>query len=235
MTARWLHRLLTSNCPKPEVWRLLLVGRYDVDTVVPSLRPAAAWLSIWQPDLRDEIIRREPLVLLRYGDPASLPLEARKHLLTAYAAKDNTADISEDHVDDRELRAFAHQELAGTIRQVWASNQRPDFHFGLLLLIREGRIKGCRDVVRSVALDAKADDHHRIVALQALRACNDQTGLRRIAAALMKAPEKASARLAAGFALILFPRHIDTDDLLRLISNRSQGGVPSTAAGSKPT
>jgi hypothetical protein len=119
LTARWLHRLLALNCPQSEVWRLLLVGRYGVDTVVPSLRPTAAWLSIWHPDLRDEIIRREPLVLMRHGDPASLPLEARRRLLTVFAAKHNAAEISEDHVGDRELRAFAHQDLAGTIREVW--------------------------------------------------------------------------------------------------------------------
>src|ERR1700676_2316131 len=56
-------------------------------TVVPSLRPVAAWFSLRRPDIRQEMIRREPLVLIGSGDPGSLPLEIREKLLAAYAVK----------------------------------------------------------------------------------------------------------------------------------------------------
>jgi hypothetical protein len=64
LTAKWLHSLLAAKCPRSEIWQLLFADRYGVQTVVPSLRLAAAWLSIWHPDILDEIIRREPSVLL---------------------------------------------------------------------------------------------------------------------------------------------------------------------------
>jgi len=79
LTAQWLDRLLRSNCPREEVWNLIFAERYGVETVVPSLRPATAWLALWHPDIRDEVLRREPLVLIRDGDPGSLPLDFKRN------------------------------------------------------------------------------------------------------------------------------------------------------------
>jgi hypothetical protein len=222
LTAKWLDRLLVANCPRSEISKLLFANRYGVDTVVPSLRPTAAWLSIWHPDIRDETIRREPLVLLRHGDPGSLPLDVRRRILAAYAAKHKAAEIADDNLDQRALWSFAHQGLADAIHNAWLSNQKPDFRFNLLLLIREGGIKGCADIARAMALNAKADDNHRIVALQALKECDDREGLSSAAHSLMKAPGQASARLAVGFAVALYPRHLNTDELLTLISSSQE-------------
>src|SRR5713101_5528803 len=122
LTAKWLDGLLAANCPQSEIWQLLFVDRYGVETVVPSLRPAAAWLSLWHPNIRDEIIRREPLVLLRHGDPGSLSLDARKRLLAAYAAKHKAAEIADDSLDYRALWSFSHQGLVDSIKSVWKAN-----------------------------------------------------------------------------------------------------------------
>jgi hypothetical protein len=39
LTASWFHRLLQSNCPREEIWNVLFVERYGVETLVPSMRP----------------------------------------------------------------------------------------------------------------------------------------------------------------------------------------------------
>jgi len=217
LTAKWLDGLLAANCPLSEIWQLLFVDRYGVETIVPSLRPAAAWLSLWHPNIRDEIIRREPLVLLRYGDPGSLSLEARKRILTVYAAKHKAAEIADDSLDYRALWSFSHQGLADTIESVWKVNHRADFHLDMLRLIRDGAIKGCAGIARKVALDEAASDNHRIAALQALQASDDKLTLATAARKLMKAPDKVSARLASAFAVVLYPRHLSSKDLLALI------------------
>ena len=224
LTAKWLDGLLAANCPPPEIWQLLFAERYGVETVVPSLRPAAAWLSLWHPTIRDEIIRREPLVLLRHGDPGSLSLEARKRLLASYAAKHKAAEIADDNLDSRALWSFSHQGLADAIKSAWKANTRSDFHFDMLRLIRDGAIKGCASIARKVAIDGAASDNHRIAALQALGACNDQQALAAAARKLMKSPDKASARLAAGFALVLYPRHLNSNNLLGLIEQSRPAG-----------
>ncbi|MEH2550761.1 hypothetical protein V1283_007406 [Bradyrhizobium sp. AZCC 2262] len=230
MTAQWLNRLLTANCPLSEVWSLLFVDRYGVETVAPSLRPAAAWLSLWHPDIRDEIIRREPLVLLRHGDPGSLSLDARRHILTAYAAKHKAAEIADDSLDSRALWSFADQGLAETIQAVWKMNDRADFRLDMLRLIRDGAIKGCTGIARAVALDETASDNHRIVALQGLQVCNDQQALAATSRKLMKSPDRASARLASAFAVVLYPAHLNTKSVLRLIE-QSKPADRSTVDG----
>ena len=58
LTARWLDRLLQAHAARQEVWDLLFASRYGVDTVVPSLRPAAAWLALRHPEFRNEIVAR---------------------------------------------------------------------------------------------------------------------------------------------------------------------------------
>jgi hypothetical protein len=224
LTAKWLDRLIAASCPLSEIWPLLFVDRYGVETIVPSLRPAAAWLSLWHPSIRDEIIRREPLVLLRHGDPGSLSLDVRKRILTAYAAKHKAAEIADDSLDSRALWSFSHQGLADTIQEVWKTNDRADFQLDMLRLIRDGAIKGCTDIARTVALDEASSDNHRIVALQALRSCNDQKSLGLAGRELIKSPEKASARLASAFAVVLYPRHLSTNKLLRLIELSKPAG-----------
>jgi hypothetical protein len=94
LTARWLLRLLQSNSPQSEVWSLIFADRYGVQTVVPSLRPAAAWLALWDENIREEVIRREPALLVDLGDPGSHPQEAKHRLLVAYARRHAAGDLA---------------------------------------------------------------------------------------------------------------------------------------------
>jgi hypothetical protein len=203
LAAKWLDRLIRNNCPRAEIFQLLFAERYGVKTVVPSLRAEAAWLSLWHPDIRDEVIRREPLALLAHGDPDSLSIPVREQLLLGYATKQAAAEISDDRLDARELWMFADEQLAPTVRKAWQMNSREDFRFDMLRLIREGGIKGASSLAKSVALNKTADEYHRIVAVQAADACGDSATLSAVAKALVKKPETASPRLAPSLSLVL--------------------------------
>ena len=181
LTAMWLDRLLRAGAARAEVFALLFADRYGVETVVPSLRPAAAWLAIRHADIRAEIVRREPLILLRHGAPDALPMEARKHLVTTFATKHAASEIADDSLDHRGLWMFAHPALADAIRKAWRLNDGADFRADLLMLIREGPIPGCVDLARVVASDGGENDYHRIVALGAMAACDDRQGLGEVA------------------------------------------------------
>lgn len=218
LAASWLDRLLQKGCPLAEIFQVLFVERYGVETVVPSLRAEAAWLSLRHPDIRDEMIRREPAVLMTYGDPGSLPIPVRERLLLQFAARQAASEIADDRLDARTLWMFADQQLAPAIRKAWDLNPREDFHYDLMRLIREGAIKGTADLARAVALDKKANEQKRIVAVQALAACDDGSTLTAIAKALVAKPEKASAKLAASYSQVLYPKFISTADLLKIIA-----------------
>lgn len=218
LTARWLDRLLCANCPREEVWNLIFAERYAVETLVPSLRPAAAWLALHHPDFRDEIIRREPLTLVRHGDPGSLPLDAKKRVLLSYVAKHARAEISDDSLDNRALWLFTEPGLADTIRETWAANPRSDFRMDLLRMVRDRAISACLDLARKAASDTSLSDHQRIVALQAMKECGDAEGLAAKARELMDKRTTTNARLASNFARILFPRHLTVAELMTLIN-----------------
>ena len=230
LTAQWLDRLLRSNCPREQVWDLIFASRYGVETVVPSLHPTAAWLALRHPDFMGEIIRREPLVLMRHGDPRSIPIEAKKNLLAVYAAKQAAGEISDDSLDRKAMRMFADRRLVDAIRETWTANPRPNFRMDLLRLIREGAISECADLARGVVLDEIAEDYYRIVALQALGECHDNEGLALATQQFIGASHKASARLASAFAKVLYPHHLTTDQLLVLIERR-QPAHEDTAEG----
>jgi hypothetical protein len=224
LTARWLDRLLHNNCPRNEVFQLLFADRYGVATIIPSLRPVAAWLSLWHPDIQNEVIRREPLTLVAYGDPGSLSMSVRETLLLEYGAKQAKAELSDERLEPRALWMFADEQLASAILKAWRINAREDFHFDLLRLIREGRIKGAASLAKSVALNQKADDYHRIVAVQAADACADSPTLTSVAKALLKRPELASPRLAPALSLVLYPQYFSTQDLLKVIAKSQPPG-----------
>jgi len=217
LTAQWMHRLLESNCPRSEVRDLVFADRYGVETIVPSLRPGTAWLALRQPEFIAEIIKREPLVLLQHGDPGALSITDKTQLLLTYARKHAAGEIADDSIDRRVLWMFADEGLADAVHEAWCLNDRADFRSDLLQVVREGKIVACVDVARAVALDDSANEYHRIVAIEALKSCDDQDGLANVTELLIKERAKASARLAAAFAKALFPRYLGTQELLDVI------------------
>ncbi len=230
LTAAWFDLLLRKNCPRAEILNLLFADRYGVETIVPSLRPATAWLALRHADIQEEIVKREPLVLLRHGDPGSLPVETKCRLLITYATKHLAGEIADDSLDHRSLWMFADTGLSDVIRDAWHLNNRDDFRTDLLRLIREGGIAECVDLAEEVVRDKTADDYFRIVALQAMEECGDHGRLEEVVQQLMSDPAQASSPIAEGFGRILFPHHLSVGQLLDLI-DKSQPARSDTAGG----
>lgn len=219
LAAQWLNNLLKKGCPNSKVFNVLFSEIYGVKTVVPSLKPVAAWLSLFphNNDLRAEVIKREPLILIQHGDPGSLPVETRRTLLQTYAKKINTGNISNESIEYRSLWMFSHPDLAETISKTWRTCTLYYFRLTLLKLVREGRICACADLISKVAKNRNADDYHRIVALQALDKCKIDKDLLLIADNLLKAANTTSAILASELACELFPKYLNIEQLVVLI------------------
>ena len=217
LAGKWLSGLLAQGCPRSAIFDLLFSERYGVATVVPSLRSAAAWLALDHADIRDEVIRREPMLLMTHGDPAALPSDVKAHLLLHLAMRHVAGDISDDSIDRRAMWMFASPDLADAIRAAWKINDRPEFRGDLIRLIREGKIIGCIDLAAAVAKSEMARDYDRIVGLQALIACDATAEISAVTQLLLHKPSGASPRLASGFAEVLFPKFISASQLLTLI------------------
>lgn len=220
LTATWLDRLIQSNCPKQEIWNLVFGERYGIATVLPSLRPTAAWLALKHPDFLNEIVRRDPLILVRNGAPRSLSLDAKKRILLAYAKMHAESEISDDGLDNRAIAQFADAELAETIKTAWRLNNRSDFRMDLLRIIREGKIAACAGLARAASLEKSDRDYNKMVAVQALSACGDNKGLAAAAKWLMNKRSVMSNRVAAEFSKALFPKHLSVKQVLTLVDKK---------------
>lgn len=218
LTARWLDRLLREGCPRAEIWNLIFADRYGVATLAPSLRPAAAWLALWHADFRDEIIRREPIVLMQHGDPRSLDIDSRRRVLAALAKLHADGEIADTSLDSRNFAMFADARLAPDIIKAWEVNNHDDFRFILLRLIRDGAIPSCEVLLRKAASSEGPRDYRRIVAIQAMKACGDRAGCRQAVCDALAIPGRLSASVAAGISQALYPEFLTTGDLLRLIA-----------------
>jgi hypothetical protein len=227
LTGKWLNGLLAQGCPLSAVHDLLFAERYGVKTVVPSMRSAAAWLALEQPNIRDEIIHREPLLLVTHGDPTALPGDVKAKLLVHLATRHVAGNIADDSIDRRSMWMFASPDLADAIHEAWKINDRPEFRADLVRLVREGKLKGCIGLAATLANDKTARDYHRIVGLQALAACEATAEIRTLTQALLRKPFDASPQLASGFAEVLFPTFISALQLLTLIE-RSKAHAHST-------
>jgi hypothetical protein len=217
LAAKWLHRLLTTGCPLTRIWNLIFVERFGVRSVVPSLRSVAAWLALWVPEVRDELVRREPLALLIDGDPRSLPVATRETMLMAYAAKSKAGGVTPTYIEDRALWLFADPALVPALRESWALNDHGELRVDLLRCAREGHLVACRDLALGTAINPSRSDSERIVATEALAAFADTEALKSVAQSLREAPAP-SLRLVTMTATELFPGALSVEDLVALLS-----------------
>ena len=222
LTARWFVRI-GSKLTERELLRTFLAEQFGTLTIPPSLRAAAAWLAIWCPSLRRELLDREPLILLLYGDPAKLRIDEKSRLLTHFAERQASGDIAYTRMDHQSLWMFAEPGLAPAIAAALTKNTRQDFRLEMLQLIEQGKIAGCLPILREAALDPVTRPYHRIYATRALRALNDDEGLRNAAADMLAAPETFGPELAPALAVALFPVALTVDDLLLIIRATEPG------------
>src|SRR6266568_1468950 len=214
LTAAWLNRLMKAGLPRQALFNLLFAERYGVKTIVPSLRPVAAWLAQDHADVRDEAIRREPFVLLNYGDAGSLPLPIKRKLLLHLARRHAEGETAHNNIERRALWMFASPDLADTIREAWEINPRSDFRADLVRLIGEGHITACIDLAASVAESDTEPPYYRILGLQALKECGAHSALKKVADSLLEDPSRLSPRLYSGFIEVLFPEYVSVAQFL---------------------
>jgi hypothetical protein len=230
LAGQWLKRLLDNGCERAEIEGLLFVEAYGVKTVAPSLRAVAAWLALERPEFQNEIIEREPILLLTHGDPGSLALDIRAKLLLHLARRHAEGEVADDSMDRRALWMFATPALADAVRKAWTINARADFRADLVRLIREGKIVACRDLAAKMAMDTAASDYARIAAAEALLACGAAKEIAALRRWLLSKKAKPSGKLAAGIAKAFFPTFLSVADLLHLIK-RSEPSTDRTFDG----
>jgi hypothetical protein len=218
LAARHLRDLRERGMSINALFRLLFATRYGVDAVFPSMRAIAAWLALWVDEVRDELMRREPEVLLLFGDPETLSIEARGQLLTKFVEAYGEGGWRGIDIPLDEVRRLAHPELGPLLRRLWGDGPaNPDTRALLIRVIWQGRIAGCTDLARAAAFSAEWSAYDRIVAIRALVACNEMEVLRDVVDDVMANGDCWPDRVVFSLAEDLFPEILTLDDLISLI------------------
>ena len=182
------------------------------------MRAIAAWLALWNDDVRRELIEREPETLLSLGDPESLDVTARAKLVRGFAAAYGKGRSRHLDIPIAEVRRLAHPDLAQVIRECWndqSSNE--DVRKLLIEMIWQGRIENCADLVRAVAFDNASTAHHRATAIRALVVCDRCHDVTDIANAMLENSTGWPDGVVHEVAADLFPRFITADQLAALM------------------
>ena len=211
LAARRLRALRDRSMSTKALFRLLFAERYGVEVVFPSMRAIAAWLSLWDDGVREELIRREPEALLSLGDPETLTIPARGKLVRAFFTAYGEGGWRGLNIPIAEVRRFSHPDLAPVIRECWGNGSTNDDVRELLIeMIWQGAVDDCADLAHAVALDASEPPYHRIAAV----ACCRHDSAREIVDAILAQPESWPDRVVHGVAADLFPVIITVDELV---------------------
>ena len=210
MATKALKRLLFAETPQ------------GINVVKPSMRPVAAWVAESNQAVFQEVLAREPEVVLDFGDPESLTPGQRSNALRAYVKRYKLGSWRGMHIPNIQIHRFSNQELAPTIRELWeAGIENPEVRELLIEIIGAGRIRACGDLALAIAIDSDAELRERRMALETLNQLDDPH-IPAVIANMLSQPEKWPEHLQKAGILSFFPNSLSIEQLVPLLENTSE-------------
>ncbi|MEM5787978.1 MAG: hypothetical protein AAGU11_11730, partial [Syntrophobacteraceae bacterium] len=220
LTAKWLHHLLENGAARRSIEGLLFANEYGRDIVIPSMRPIASWLALWDERIRDRLMQVAPEVLLQNGDPSSLPLDFRRTLLISLAEMYAERHHSGISVDMVMVRRFADPQLSSTIKHLLGKfSHDEDIRTLLLELIWQGQIIDCADIALSFATDKSLRPSIRAIAVRAVAASGKKEHHRQLLEELLDEEPGLDPILGNEICEAFFSETMTNEQLLKVLEN----------------
>lgn len=230
LAARRLVALRQRGMPAKSLFRLLFAQTHGTRVLIPSMRPIAAWVALWQEDVRREVIAREPEIMLSLGDPESLALPVRREILRAFVNAYGTGGWRGINVPIDEVRRLATPALEPYILELWPrAKANEDARELLLELLWKSGGTACLEIARQAAFERSYSAYHRLLAIQTLLANGQREDLCALAQDLLTTGGGWPQRSIATVASTLFPSVLDVDQLVQLAANTPE--APSSTQG----
>lgn len=218
LVASWLRRLINEETPRRSVEGLIFGKKYGRDVVVPSMRPVAAWLSLWDDRIRNRLHRTAPEVLIENGDPASLPVEFRKSLLIGFAEHYAHRNYTGVSFDITMIQRLADPQLSHTVNDLLKKyGTHDDVCILLLKLIWQGQISKSVDVALSFAKADKVRSYIRICAIRAVAAAGTVKQKRNLVKSLLTDISKLSSDMLGEVCSMFFPGVLSVPEILKIL------------------
>jgi len=218
LTAKWFKRLLEKGKSRNSIEKFFFANKYGQDVVIPSMRPIVAWLSLWDEQIRSQVKRLAPEILIEYGDPSSLPLDFRKSLIidfTEHYAERQHTGIS---FNRDMLRRLADPQLATTVNELLEKySNHTDISYMLLIMIWQGQISESVDKALSCAFDKQADLYSRIWAIRAISTAGTPEEHKLLIETLMDDISKLDSNILGEICESFFPNTLSVQQLLKIV------------------
>ncbi len=221
LSARWFKRLIERGKSRRSIEKYFFTDKYGQDVVIPSMRPIVAWLSLWDEQIRSQVTRLAPEILIEYGDPSSLPLEFKKLLLIGftehYAERQHTG-IS---LNIDMLRRLADPQLSTTVNELLDKFlNHIDISRMLLIMIWQGKMSESVEKALSFAIDNKqADLYSRIWAIRAIATVGSPEKQQILIDKLMDDISKLDSNILAEICECFFPNTLSVNQLLKIVES----------------
>ncbi|KQW93232.1 hypothetical protein ASC94_11190 [Massilia sp. Root418] len=224
LTARWLQKLSDKNCPWSRLSELLFATTYGVKVVKPSMRQTAAWLSIWNPAVAQQVLERDPMLLAQAGDPASLPAHVRAQALSA-AIQTSAARPHVGFLDHEALRRFARPDIEDTVKALWAQwKDNEAIRQLLLMMIEAGELTGCADIAFDTATNLAIDSLSQSLAARALATSGSPAQLAVYRSFLLSNRSRIERDTLWVAVDELFPTSLSVEDIILLMDDLTRDG-----------
>ena len=223
LAARRLKDLREGGMTVRALLRLMFAERFGERVVIPTMRPVAAWLALWVPDVRREVIAREPETLLSEGDPEGLELEVKIQLVRAFADAYGEGSWRGIDIPIDEVRRLATPDLDSVIRETWEQNHsNEDVSELLLQLIWQAKGKGCSDIAEAAGFDESLPPIQRVIAVRALVDSGTFEAARRVLDSMLKEPARWPDKVVHGVVADLFPAIASPNELIALVARTNE-------------
>ena len=218
LVATWLKHFIDEEGSLRLVDGLLFSKQYGRDIVIPSMRPAAAWLSLWDDRVRNRLQRIAPEVLIENGDPASLPIESRKSLLIGFAEHYAHRKYTGASFDIAMIRRLADPLLASTVNHLLKKfSTHNDVCTLLLKLIWQGQLSDSVAAALSFAMNDKMRSYNRTLAVRAIAAAGTLKQQRNLVKYLLTDISKLSSDTLGEVCNSFFPKALSVLELLKVL------------------
>lgn len=218
LVASWLKRIINEGKSRRLVEGLLFGKQYGREVVIPSMKTVAAWLSLWDDKVRNQLRQIAPEVLIENGDPASLPIESRKSLLIGFAEHYAEHNHTGASFDITMIRRLADPLLASTVNDIlkkFATHY--DVCTLLLKLIWQGQISDSIDAALSFAMDDQVGSYNRTLAIRAVAAAGTLKQQRNLVKSLLVDISNLSTNMLGEVCSLFFPGVLSVPKLLKVL------------------
>lgn len=169
LAAQWFLRLLGQEVSRRKVEELFFRHQYDLEVVVPSLRPLLPWMAMGDSRILEKVRRLAPEIIFEGGDPVQLPVSVRREILEQVCTQMGSGTSPRSTDDLTAIQRFAAPDLTGTVRRLAKKHSDDDdIAWFLMSMIWQGRLAEALPEVMSVARSPKAGQYTRIAAFRAV-------------------------------------------------------------------